>query len=271
MFICKLLKVNQDLQDFDFGEKITRKWWFFLFFIVLQFVPPYTSKGYEMSQIGIVIGYILSHALIFSYTQFYLVFKVIPILLVILIIIFKNKVSRIFSIYVGFTYVLFAFLQSISVSEKYGVGIVTDNLVMFLIVAIFWFWEAIVNKNDFTPHKRPLWKYWMVPLAILAFWFPLNPATLEPDFNPIYLFSNSAGLAFCLMTPVYLTILILYYPKINRALLRVTSLVGVIIGFYNLLLGFFTPERWWLSTLHIPLLVISTYGLVLSFKKIHYD
>ena len=78
---------------------------------------------------------------------------------------------------------------------------------------------------------------------------------MMPDFNPIHLLANVAGLAFCLMTPVYLAILILYYPKVNIATLRVTSLVGAIIGFYNMLTNFimFPTLLWWNGVLHVPL------------------
>lgn len=178
-----------------------------------------------------------------------------------------NRVTKIFDIYVAITYILFAFLQSIAVTEKYGLGIVTVNLIMFLVVAAFWFWDVVAEKNDFTPQKRPLWKYWVIPLAFLAFWFPLN-SDMMPDFNPIYLLTNVAGLTFCMMTSVYLAILTLYYPRVNTATLRVTSLVGTIIGFYNIMIDFFIDpaKLWWCGTLHIPLVIISIYALVLSLK-----
>jgi hypothetical protein len=42
---------------------------------------------------------------------------------------------------------------------------------MLLFVAAFWLWEAVISRNDFTRRQsRPLWHYWMVPLAMLAFW-----------------------------------------------------------------------------------------------------
>ncbi len=251
-------------------ELITRKWWFFLIFILVQFmIPPYTSKGYEWAEIGVATGEILSHAIVFDYPALYPIFKIVPIMLFISIVFFRNRVTRLFSIYAAITYVLFAFLQSIAVTEKYGLGIVTINLIMFLVVAAFWFWEAVAKKNDFTPQKRPLGKYWVVPLAFLAFWYPVNPGTLMPDFNPIYLLTNGAGLTFCMMTPVYLAILTLYYPKVNMATLRVTGLVGTIIGFYNMMTNFLIDPGgfWWNGVLHIPLVIISIYALVLSLKE----
>lgn len=106
----------------------------------------------------------------------------------------------------------------------------------------------------------------MIPVAFLVFWFPLEPNMLMPYFSPAYLFTNSAGLSFCMMTPVYIAILTLYYSRVNIATLRITSLVGIIIDFYNML-NFLNPTGLWLGALHIPLLTISMYGLILSLRK----
>jgi len=108
------------------------------------------------------------------------------------------------------------------------------------------------------------------PLAFLAFWFPhsISDGSVVPDFNPTSILTNEADLTFYMMTPVYLAILTPYYPRINMTTLRITSLVGVIIGFYNVLANFilYASLLWWNGVMHIPLLTISVYGLVLSLK-----
>ena len=133
----------------------------------------------------------------------------------------------------------------------------------------FWVWEAIVLQNDLSPTKIPIWRYWVIPLALLAFWYPVDPRTLMPDCNPVHLFTDGAGIALCTMTPVYVGLLTIYYPRVNIATLRVTSLVGLIIGLYNMNLNFIiSPGILWCNgILHIPLLGISAYGLILSLKK----
>lgn len=252
-------------------ESITRKWWFILLLVLIQFIPAYMSKGYDPStNIGEMTYYILYHSLMFTVDFLFPVFKAIPILLVLSIIFFKNRATRWFSVYAGISYLLFAFLQNIAVTEEYGLAIFPNNIVMFLIVAAFWFWEAFVQRNDFTLHKHPAWKYWVVPFAFLAFWYPANLTTLMPDFNPIYLLTNGAGLAFCMMTPLYLAILTIYYPRVNIATLRVTSIAGIIAAFYNILFSFFVVASvyWWNGILHMPLVAISVYGLILSFRKL---
>ncbi|RKY21198.1 MAG: hypothetical protein DRP62_08130 [Planctomycetota bacterium] len=142
-------------------ERITLKWWFFLLFVLIQFIPPYASKGYKFpEEWGSVISQAIGKAVIYSHSELYPIFKIIPIILLIGIIVLRNKVARLFSIYVSISYVLFAFGQSISVTEKYGVAICPINVIMFLAVAVFWIWEAVVLKNDFTFKKQPIWKYW---------------------------------------------------------------------------------------------------------------
>jgi len=251
-------------------EYITRRWWFFLLIALSgSIIPPYVSKDYDWSDMGSILGTIFSQAIIDSLAPFYAIFRIIPIVLIICIILLHNKVTRIFSIYVGITYVLFAIVQNIAITDEYGLAIVTGNVVIFLIVAGFWMWEAKACKNEFIPMKKPVWRYWVVPFAFLAFWYPLNPDTMMPDFNPLYSLTSGAGLTFCMMTPVYLAILTLYYPKVNIATMRVTSLVGIIIAIYNVLLNFFIePDLlWWNGVLHIPLLCISGYSLGLCLKK----
>lgn len=250
-------------------ESITRKWWFFLLLILLQFIPPYTSVQIDPSQIGLVIGEALSNAILYDFQLVYPLFKIIPILLILAIPLFRNRVSRIFSFYVAISYVLFAILQSIAITEDYGLLIVTTNLVMFFFVASTWFWEALVQKNSFLAPRLTPSTIWVIPLAILAFWYPLNGNTMMPEFNPITIITNAAGLTFCMMTPVYLSILIIYYPDVNIATLRATSVIGIIIGFYNFLLNFvwYYELLFWNGVLHIPLIVLSIYAFILSFRK----
>jgi len=68
-----------------------------------------------------------------------------------------------------------------------------------------------------------------------------------------------------------LTILTLYYPMVNIVTLRVTSLLGIIIGFWNMVVNFlFKPDiLWWNGVLHLPLVFISIYAFILSFRRTH--
>ena len=92
-------------------ELITRKWWFFLIFILIQFIPPYASKGFEVAETGKFIGEVLSHSLVNNLSSLNLIFKILPLVLVIGIILFRNRVTRIFNIYVVSAYFFLPFYK----------------------------------------------------------------------------------------------------------------------------------------------------------------
>lgn len=257
-------------------EKITRKWWFFLIIFLIQFIPPITQKAYDLSKSIEVIYFILSNCFIFSLELysldliwFFLIIRIIPHIIFFSIIFFGDRANRLFTIYVSISYILISFAQLFAITEEYGISIITNLFIMFMLTSISWFWELIVRENDFTPQKRPIWRYWVVPLAFFAYWLPVNFNTLMPDFNPLYLLVSISSLTYCMMTPVFLTVLILYYPKVNPVTLRITSLIGIIIAIYNVVPDFLiNPSHlWWMGVLHLPELIISIYGFALSFKK----
>ena len=105
-------------------EWMTGRWWFILVFVLLGFIiPPYASKGYEYSETGKVIQYILGNSLLHDVSSLYPIFKILPALLIVSIFFFKNRVTRFFSIYAGITYILFIFLQGISITKYEVTGI----------------------------------------------------------------------------------------------------------------------------------------------------
>ena len=249
-------------------ESVTKKWWFLLLVLVLFFLPSYSSQAYDPEEIPLLIIEVMSNAFIYSYTSLFPVFKIIPILLILGIILFGDRITRIFDIYVAIFITLFATLQNMALTENYGFAIVTGNFVVYLLVALLWVGEAIVKQNDFSPQKRPLWKYWVVPVALMAFWFPVNTGTQPPHFDPRYFLLNEAGLTGCMMIPVYLAVLTLFFPKVNIPTMRLTAFVGLVTGSLNVIQWFqFYPQAWVMGVLHIPLLVISIYAFVLTLRK----
>jgi len=111
--------------------------------------------------------------------------------------------------------------------------------------------------------RLPAWRYWVLPLAFLAFWSPID-AQLNPDFNPLLLLNSSFGVMFCPTTPVVIAILSLFYPRVGKHVLRITSFVGLIIGLFNALSYFIMPDyTLWNLFLHTPLILISLYGLLI--------
>jgi hypothetical protein len=88
------------------------------------------------------------------------------------------------------------------------------------------------------------------------------------DFNPFHLVMGPARLVFCLMSSLYLSILILMHPRVNIVTMRVAGLAEALIGFWNVVNFLMCPAiRWWNGVLHILLVVISGYVFILSYAR----
>jgi hypothetical protein len=251
-------------------EIITRKWWFYVLLVGIPlFIPPYASKGYTPENWGDVISYTLAKAFIYEHGYLFPIFKILPVVLILSVIILKNKARAVFAAYLGCSYIFFGIGQSIAFSDKYGISIVMCNLVMFTIIAFFWFWEISAKKNNFSSIKWRADLLFIIPLAAFAFWAPVEIKTGQPDFSLVNSITNPAGVTFCMMTPLYLMFLMLYYPKINLPAFRVTCVIAIVVSLFNIIPDFFVlPKSYrWNGVLHLPLLILPVYGMIISFRK----
>ncbi|MBE9468202.1 MAG: hypothetical protein IMY72_07770 [Bacteroidetes bacterium] len=245
-------------------ERVTRKWWFFAILIVAQFmVMPFSSRNFDFTKIGSIISTTLSNSFVVEMHDYYLCFQLFAIITLVLLFVLKNKFSKLFNIYVFLSYIAFAILQNVAVTENYGLSVVTINILMFLFVAYAWLKEVLKPENDYTFSNLNWKESWLIPLAFIAFWAPLSYGVF--DFKPMHLLYSGSSLAFCLMTPVFLTIMTFNIPKINIITYRITAIIGVIIGFYNMM-NFQNPKMINVAILHFPLLFISIYALIKSYK-----
>jgi len=98
-------------------------------------------------------------------------------------------------------------------------------------------------------------------LEVAAFWFPVNSQTAAPEFNPVYFVANESMVTSCMLIPVILAVLLLYFPRVNPVTLRVTGFIGIIFGLINVLTWFvLNPGMWWMGVMHLPLLIVSSVG-----------
>jgi hypothetical protein len=192
----------------------------------------------------------------------------LPLLLACGAIILGNKVSRIFSVYAGLNYLYIAITNSVAITDEYGLGIIIGNALGFLVISLAWFWESILGENDLSAKKFSPLKYFSLLAALFVWWLPINLESMEPSFNPSLLITSSSGQFFCFITPFYLAVLLLFYPKVNRITFRITSFIGLIIGVLNVITNFVYDYEmlWWNGILHLPLFTIAAYCFLLSMK-----
>ena len=248
-------------------EALTQKRWFYLVLLALFFLPSYSSLAYDPRRTSDLITAVLSHPLIYAIPSPMPVFKILPALLVLGLVIWGDRITRLFDAYVAMTILLLAFLQNMAMTQEFGFAAIVGNVVVYSFVAFVWSVDAILKVNVLTFRRLPLWRYWVVPVALLAFWFPVNTETMVPDFSASQLLTNSAGLALCMMLPTYLAVLALCYPTINRPVMQITAFAGVVTAGFNILQWFWLTSYTWLGILHLPLLTISLYSLILSLKQ----
>jgi hypothetical protein len=64
-----------------------------------------------------------------------------------------------------------------------------------------------------------------------------------------------------MISPIYLTVLMFAYPRVNLPLLRIQSFTGLIVGFLSLFISLIQAPSdgiYWIL-LHAPLIVVSFY------------
>ncbi|MEW6718732.1 MAG: hypothetical protein AB1345_14690, partial [Chloroflexota bacterium] len=201
-------------------EKLTRKWWFYLLlFLIPALSPCYVSTGlgYYRNPLDFILQ--VTEAL---YWKKYIFQPLMPaahltvILLILLLVRMGNRFGRLFSTLVGCNFLIILYVQTMVNTEKYGFVVATPFFILFLMVALVWFWEASSPKTDFTFRWLPIKKYWVVPMALFAFWDPDQAWYLDMR---MWLISTSP-IAFCMMTTVYLATFSLLYPNINLPAFR---------------------------------------------------
>jgi hypothetical protein len=249
-------------------DRLTRKWWLYILLMLLFFLPSYAERSYDPRQSSDLVGEVLSNPIINTYPILGPIAKLIPFVLIAAIFISGNRTRRLFNFYIAFLYLVIALFQNSAITTNHGLVVLTGNLILILVVSLVWMWEVNAERNDFSPRKIPLWKWWAPPVALLPFLAPVNSTTLSPDFNLAGMLTNSSGLTYCFMTPVILAVLSLFHPTVNLPVLRISSFVGILFGAINMLMWFvMKPLGWWMGILHIPLVVLSLYAFVLSIRR----
>ncbi len=105
-----------------------------------------------------------------------------------------------------------ALLQTAAVTTTHGLVVLTGNLALILVVALTWGWEVVAEKNDFSPESIRC-AGGGLRLSRFLLLAPANAGPMTPDFGPVRLLNNGAGLTFCMMTPVVLAVLTLFHPR----------------------------------------------------------
>jgi hypothetical protein len=248
-------------------ESLTAKWWFLSLMATAQLLPPYSSKGRPFDGGWSAAAALALHNPIFSPVGYYPLFKLIPLLVLILLFSLPRIGNRLLAVYAALNCVGIVAHQTIGITEAYGIVINTVGVLMFGLIAAVWAWDAVAGRTFINLAGKPWPRYWPIAAGLLALWYPLDSQTLLPNFHWRQNIANGAGLAFCTTIPFYLGLLTFSWPNVNSVTLRITSLIGLMVAVYTFIDFASAPgEMWWNGVLHLPLLSVCGYGVCLSLR-----
>ena len=234
-------------------------------FILLSFIfmKPVCDSDIEYPDLPSVIYKVLSQTYYFMYPQLFPYIKLVWVVCLIAAFCGWNSLFCLF----GFvSMMLLGIFQSMGDIEEWDYVWLVSNTVAMVYVAGYFIYELIVRENQFKSeylHKNRLWLLLFFPILI---WYPVVCDNMQCkwDFSLYTLIHSEGGAAFCYVSPTLLSILLLYYPHVNRRLVGILTLVCSIFGVSAIVL-FMSYNQIPLVILHIPLLVVSLYGYYLYF------
>jgi len=249
-------------------ERLTRKWWFYLLlFVIPAAIPPFSTTGLGYwHQLKDFTWYVsdMVYAKKVTYAASMPLMHLLVVALFAALLYWGKRFGRAFSFLVALNFVYVAFIQSSVTTDRYGVVIISELFTWYLVALLLWLWEGVSSRNDYTWEKDRLRPYWAIPLALIAFWDPDQLWQLHLS----YFVKSYAPTSFCMMTPIYLTVLLFIYPKVNILLLRVHGFIGIVIGVITLVIAFMKEpsDGFYWTLLHVPLIAISTYSFILGLR-----
>lgn len=250
-------------------ESLSRRAWFYLLIgLGPACLPPVTSSGLGyLRHLNDFITHVSETMLAFKsrYDPYLPALHIGVVLLFLLLAVFRDRLARLFALAAGIHFLFMLWAQAVAFTPRYGLVVLSEPALWYSITALLWFWEAIYPQTRYTFRAVKPSMLWLIPLALLAFWDPEQAGNYDPR---LFLTSYSPT-AFCMMVPIYLTVLRFQYPDVNWPLFRVTAFMGIVLGVVSLGITFFQPiteSPHWLL-IHSPLLIISTHCFLLGIKR----
>jgi hypothetical protein len=237
-----------------------QKWFYPLVYsmlVIFAVWPPYTEIPFDPRRTQAVIMDILMRS-----TQPYAasgwIFHMVTLGVVALAIFRPQLGGRAIAAYFGLNYLVVAALQTHAVTEDFGFAVQTGALIASSLLGVLWLWVAWKDQLQISFKNVPVWRWILLPFALLVFWSPIGMEgnRVVFDFNPLYLLTSpDYGLAYCFMTPVLLFLLLLAWPQVNGFALRVTAFNALLYGLFNLS-HWFRPDLV-MGAMHLPLLLLA--------------
>lgn len=243
---------------------------FKIILIVLLFLPSYTQIAYDPSKTTEVVASVLSNPLVYSIKWILPIAKVLLLVIAILPFIYSKYIQKYILGYYSFILIIIGLFQNMANTQAYGFTWLIGNTLIQYVVLVFCLVDLFKNKSKI--HKNNLIKsrIWVLIPMLLAILMPYSVNVgniIKPSFTLAVLL-NESGLTYCMITPVIIGIFLLFSKEIYKPTFSIISYVGLLFGILNMFTWFgFQVHNWWMGVLHLPLLILSFYGLIVVHKN----
>lgn len=244
--------------------------WFKFFLTVLVILPSYTQIVYDPAKTTDVIAEVLANPLVASIAWILPITKALLLVAVVLPLVSDKFGQRFLLGYYAFILLIIGLMQNMSFTADYGFTWLIGNTLVQFAVLSFCLTDVLKNKTIISKQNFVKGRLWIVALMLLAFFMPYSVSSTDivyPSFTSRVLF-NESGVTYCMITPVIIGVLLLFSKGVYKPTLSIISYVGFIFGLLNIITWFvMQTENWWMGVLHLPLVILSFYGLLVAHKQ----
>ena len=244
--------------------------WFKIILTFMVFIPNFTQIPYNQADTTSAISSVMTHPLIVSIEWLLPIFKLLLLGAAVAPFIMKSKAEKALLYYYAAILAVVGLFQNMARTENYGFIWLIGNTVIEFTVLAFCIYDLVGGKTNILKGEFSRSRIWIIPLMLLAFLMPYsisNTNAAIPAF-PVNMLYNEAGVTYCMITPVVIGTMLLFSKGVYKPTLSIVSYVGLLFGLLNAMTWFaMQSESWWMGILHLPLLIISIYGLVVAHRE----
>ena len=240
------------------------KWWFKVIIVLVMFLPAYTQVPLDSRYTINVIAQVLMSPYVARIAWVLPIAKLALLAAAVAPAFARRHGARIVLGYYAAILVLVAIFQDLA-HTQYGFTFLPGSSLAQLVVAALVVGDVARDKSQTAPEDFDRGSVWVIPLMVLALLMPyaIKYGIIVPSLQGVL--ANEAGVTYCMITPVVVGTLILFRRQVHAPTLHAISYLGFCFGILTMLTWFvFEPQSWWMGVCHLPLLVISFYGMRVS-------
>lgn len=243
------------------AQNIICKKWFKISLILIMFIPVYTQVKFDPQYTTKVIAEILMNPFAVQIKWVLPIMKALLFIVALIPFVLKKNGEKIILGYYAAVLIVVGIFQNMG-NTQYGFSFSIGNLIVQFIIAGVVIADLVQGKSKIERQDFDKKCCWVIPLMALAFLMPytVKEGLLVPALNTVLI--NEAGVTYCMLTPVVTGTLLLFNKRIYRPTLNAISFLGFGFGILNMMTWFiFDSPNWWMGICHLPLLIISFFGL----------